>query len=121
MIESIYYFKILLTSLGTLKHIVFGFFIIKSLLSSMHTPIIKTWLNCCKDHWLYYADTKGIILVWFRFLICIANNTESLVNSLFGLKIFSPFLSFTFFSSPSSGGKSSFTVESSDSFWYHSS
>ena len=61
------------------------------------------------------ADTKDTVFVWFSFFnlfelfpafIC-ANNIESLVNSLFGVKVFDPFLSFTSSLAPSNGGKSS--------------
>ena len=43
-----------------------------------------------------------------------ANNIGSLVNNLFGIKIFNPFLSFTS-SSPSSGRMSEISVNSSES------
>ena len=86
--------------------------------------IIMTWLNHCKlFSLLYYADTKETVFVWFRFfnlfklfpaLIC-ANNIGSLVNNLFGVKIFNPFSSFTS-SLPYSGGMWNKSTDSSLAF-----
>ena len=62
-----------------------------SLITTIFSSIIKmTWLNCYKVVYLFYcADTRNIVVAWFRFLICLnfftaficTNNTGSLVNS----------------------------------------
>ena len=70
-----------------------------------------TWLNCCEPFWwLYFVDSKDSIclisffelLELFTAFIC-ANNIESLVNDLFGVKIFNPGPSLNSSSSLSSG------------------
>ena len=87
--------------------------------------IIMTRLNCCKlFQWFYYADTKdSICLVSFFNLyellsaFIYSNNTGSLNNILFGVEVCNPFLSFSS-SSPSSGGMSGHSIDSSLSLFF---
>ena len=104
--------QILSTSLGKSKWKVLCPVVTTSLLSPICTPIIiMTWLSCYKVFWwLYCVDTKGGVFVWFCFLFCMNYSQVlfvliilgSLVNSLFGGKIFNLFPYFT--SSPLSVG-----------------
>ena len=103
IIESVSCFRLLSVFLVKLRWIVLSSVIITSFLSPMWTPIIiRAWLNCCKGFlWFHCANTKYIILAWFHFLVYLlfpafisANNTGSLINNLFGVKIFIPFSSF---------------------------
>ena len=88
-------FKLLSAPLGKSKWIAFDSVIITSLLFLMITSIvITTWLNCCKVFWCFYCVEKlvklfvsffGLYELFIAF-VC-ANNTRSLVNDLFGVKI----------------------------------
>ena len=110
-----------------LKRIALGSVIITNLLSSICTSIlIMNLLNCCHFFWWFYCvDIKDTIFICcffvfvFFFSLCelfpafiCANNTGSLVKSLFGVEVFNLFLFFTF-SSPSSSGMCSILTNTS--------
>ena len=68
--------------------------------TTLSSIILMTWWNCYKVlWWFYYVDKVNTLFVWFCLLglflafIC-ADNTGSLVNSLFGVKILFLFLLF---------------------------
>ena len=81
-----------------------------------------TWLNSCKLFMCFYcADTKDSICLLSFFnlhelfpgFIC-ASDIRSLVYNLLGVQVFNPFPSFTSSSSPSGGGISGISMNSSE-------
>ena len=86
MIESFLYFKLLQTSLGITKWIVFSSAII-SLLSLRCTPIFSYDLIRLMWSFLvfYYGDKVDTLFVWFHFLVCM--NYLQVLFSLVILKV----------------------------------
>ena len=123
MIKSIQCFRLPSKFLDKSKKIVFGPVIITSLLPLITTPIIiTTWLKCSKVLFLIllcsYKKYSICLILFFNLhelfpaFIC-ANNTGSLVNSLFGVKILIPFISFVSSSLSSYGVSGTFSWLSS--------
>ena len=62
-----------------------------------------------KIHWFLWFIAFYDFIIAFSAFNC-ANNIGSLINNLFGVYIFNPFLSFSSSSSPSGGGMSGISI-----------